>query len=234
MKELAEILKEKKQVVLLTGAGMSTECGIPDFRSTGGYWDGKKYEEILQAQHTGTMKFREWVLRLLADIEQATPHVGYAILKRWQEQRVLHHVITQNVDGFHHEPIEYHGGLSSYYCEECDTPATKEDFIVNKVCPVCKLDLMIRPEMVLYGEKVHPEIEKRAENLVKSADLLIVMGTSLQVKPFAGLVELYLRENHYKHPLWIINQTDTSYTRFAHYKSKDNITDWLQKMDAYM
>lgn len=180
------------------------------------------------------MAFLIFVQQVGTGTEQATKHKGYEVLESWQRKGIIQQIITQNVDGFHHEALEYHGTLANYYCEECDTPATKQDFIDNAVCPVCKLDLMIRPDMVLYGERIHPEIEKKSEELIKRADLLIVMGTSLEVKPFAGLVDLYLQEHQAKNPLWIINKTTTPYTRFAHYQSDESITEWLQKMDAYM
>lgn len=185
---LAKWLKESNKTVVLTGAGMSTESGIPDFRSSSGLWkqiDPRTVATVEALQHDYDL-FHEFYTMRINHLASCEPHEGHKLLAQWEEQGLIHRIETQNVDGFHQvagskQVDELHGSIQSVRCQSCGTIAEMERFLNKESCLSCGGKL--RPNVVLFGESL-PEISWRnALNNMKQADLVIVIGTSLEVYP---------------------------------------------------
>lgn len=237
----ARVISQSKNIVVLTGAGMSTESGLPDFRSNGGLWDGQKPEEISHWSKVGTKAFREFFSRRITDIQEHEPNEGHRILANWQKDRDLT-IITQNIDGYHQAAgakrvIEMHGHMRTLICDTCETRYdtsmyTKfnhdecESTYDGETC----FSGTIRPEVILFGEDL-PALEWfQSITKVKEADLVIVLGTSLQVFPFNELVsEAYNGGNGAR--VMIITQSETPYDLMASVRIHDPITETLSAID---
>jgi NAD-dependent deacetylase len=212
MKKLIDLILHAKHLVALTGAGMSTESGLPDFRSNGGLWYGKDPYEIASPKAIGTSEFIQFYQSRIADLEQHQPNIGHYILAKWEELGYLKAILTQNIDGFHQRAgsqkvIEVHGHLRHLICSKCETSYPLSSYH-NKIyqCTQEGCNGHIRPPIVLFGEQLDFSSWSSAVQEVKKADAVLVMGTSLQVYPFAGLVEL-AKETGAK--VVIINKTKT-------------------------
>ncbi|MFD2171857.1 SIR2 family NAD-dependent protein deacylase [Tumebacillus lipolyticus] len=178
---LARWIKESRYTVALTGAGMSTESGLPDFRSPSGWWhniDPRTVAsvEALEADYPLFHQFYSARIRALAD---SKPHRG-----------LLQGVATQNVDGFHQQANqqrvhELHGSIRKVRCHSCERQADVESFLTGQACPACAGRL--RPGVVLFGETLPEGAWSQALTDLRSAELTVVVGTSLQVYPVAQL-----------------------------------------------
>ncbi|HHY60669.1 MAG TPA: NAD-dependent deacylase [Clostridia bacterium] len=187
--ELAKMLTNAFHAVVLTGAGMDTESNIPDFRSKTGWWsqvDPKKVASVdtLEENYDLFYEFNRINLELL---EKYQPHQGHYVLAKLEEQGLIAAVATQNITGFHQaagskKVYELHGNLRNFYCHHCGTPATREEFLQKKSCRHCG-QKVLRPNVVLFGESLPPEAWRNAVNSIEKSDLLIVIGTSLEVYP---------------------------------------------------
>lgn len=184
---LASWIKESSCTVLLTGAGMSTESGIPDFRSQNGLWKNHDpaYVSSTEALEKHYELFNEFYTLRLQDIERFDPHEGYEILAKWEQQTYIHGTATQNVDGFHKRSgasnvFELHGSLDEIYCHDCRKLYSHQDF---KEARSCECGGPLRPGIVLFGEMLPQQTWQDALSLIEKADLIIVIGTSLQVYP---------------------------------------------------
>ncbi|ARU61562.1 NAD-dependent protein deacylase [Tumebacillus avium] len=189
---LARWIKESSFTVALTGAGMSTESGIPDFRSQSGWWNNIDPATVatVEALEENYELFQQFYASRMQGLRACTPHRGHAILAEWEQRGFLHSVATQNVDGFHQQAgsrnvYELHGSIRTVRCSTCDDQTELEDFLAGKACPHCKGRL--RPDVVLFGEMLPQEPWQRALADIRSAELVIVIGTSLQVYPVAQL-----------------------------------------------
>ncbi|WP_062238591.1 SIR2 family NAD-dependent protein deacylase [Fictibacillus sp. FJAT-27399] len=194
LEQLAEWIKGSSYTVLLTGAGMSTESGIPDFRSQNGLWKNydPAYVSSVEALHRHYDVFHEFYSLRLNDMERLKPHSGYSILSKWQQQSMVHAVATQNVDGFHkksgaHHVFELHGSLDEIYCHECGSAHSRENFRKGEPCDCGG---RLRPGIVLFGELLPEKTWESALASIEKADLVIVIGTSLQVYPVNQLPSL--------------------------------------------
>lgn len=184
---LYDWLKTSKHTVVLTGAGMSTESGVPDFRSATGWWtktDPQKVATIEALEHDYPLFHEFYSLRINA-LQKIEPHEGHKILADWQEQGIITRVATQNVDGLHQKAgsehvDELHGSIRIVRCHSCNSPATIEAF---QRMENCECGGKLRPNVVLFGEML-PEIPWiNAMHNIQKADLVIVIGTSLEVYP---------------------------------------------------
>lgn len=211
---LAEIVSKSNNIVFFGGAGVSTESGIPDFRSEDGLYR-QKYdvppEVMLSADyfyaHTEDFYrfYREKMLPLWAK-----PNAAHLTLARWEKEGKLSAVVTQNIDGLHQaagsgKVFELHGSIHRNYCLRC---GAKYDaaFIANgKGVPHCSCGGLIKPDVVLYGEPLDGGTVEGALDAISSCDCLIVAGTSLTVYPAAGLVD-YFRGKY----LVLINRDKTA------------------------
>ena len=195
IKRLAGWIKQSDFTVVLTGAGMSTESGLPDFRSKSGWW--KSYDPSalasVDAMKTNYTLFHEFYCMRIKALEKCQPHKGHHILAEWEKKGLIHSIATQNVDGFHRAAgsvnvHELHGSLRSIRCLGCGMRGGVEDFINKAGCRSCGKNL--RPGVVLFGEMLPADAWDSAFNDIGKADLVIVIGTSLQVYPANQLPSL--------------------------------------------
>ena len=207
MTEAVETLKtwvqESKAIAFFGGAGVSTESGIPDFRSTGGlYHQEWKYPPETILSHTFYKSnpeefFRFYRAKMLAP--EARPNAAHKKLAEWEAAGKLTAVVTQNIDGLHQAAgskhvCELHGSVHRNYCERCGK-FYGLDFILNGTgVPRCTCGGLVKPDVVLYEEGLDQSVMNDAVDSIARADLLIIGGTSLNVWPAAGLIN-YFRGN---------------------------------------
>ena len=212
--ELQRMVDESERIVFFGGAGVSTESGIPDFRSVDGLYN-QKYdwppETILS--HTFFMKKPEAFFRFYRDKMlplDARPNKAHLKLAEWEKEGKLLAVVTQNIDGLHQaagskKVYELHGSVHRNYCMKCGKFYPPEYIRDSKdEIPVCTCGGRIKPDVVLYEEGLDNDVISGAVNAIAKADLLIIAGTSLTVYPAAGLVR-YFRGKH----LVLINRDAT-------------------------
>ncbi len=219
VKELKEIIDGSDNIVFFGGAGVSTESGVPDFRSEDGlYHQQYKYppEQILS--HTFYMRMPEEFFRFYKDkllITGVKPNKAHIKLAELEKKGKLKAVITQNIDGLHQaagskEVLELHGSVHRNYCEKCGK-FYGFDYMANaEGVPVCSCGGRIKPDVVLYEEGLDMGIMQKAVDYISNADVLIIGGTSLAVYPAAGLIDYY-RGNK----LILINKSATPRDRQA-------------------
>lgn len=214
IKKLKDIIDRTDNIVFFGGAGVSTESGIPDFRSVDGLyrqqWD-EPPETILS--HGYYMRYPEkfykfYRAKLLCP--DAQPNAAHKKLAAWEAQGKLRAIVTQNIDGLHQkagskEVLELHGSTLRSYCEKCGKFYGMEDILRTEGVPQCTCGGRIKPDVVLYGESLDGGMLGRAVRYITDADVLIIAGTSLAVYPAAGLVRYY-RGNK----LVVINKTPPS------------------------
>ncbi|WP_027409703.1 NAD-dependent deacylase [Anoxybacteroides tepidamans] len=215
---LSEWLRASKRTVVLTGAGMSTESGLPDFRSAKtGLWQHKNPERLasthaLQYHRDDFIAFYQYRIRTLRECE---PHTGHHILARWEERGLIDSVITQNVDGFHQQAgsrhvIELHGSLRTVRCARCDQSYESDAYLTDTF--YCSCGGFLRPSVVLFGEALPADAVEQAWRAAQQAELFIVLGSSLQVSP-ANQLPLIAKRNGAK--LIIVNMEPTELDEWA-------------------
>lgn len=180
-----------RQTIVLTGAGISTSSGIPDFRGSSGLW--KKYDPSVYAHintfRTDPHKVWELTLRLAEKSRNAEPNSAHHALSEMEGMGLLHGIITQNIDNLHRRAgsrnvIEYHGTIEHAVCICCHVTENMEDGII----PVCKnCGRIMKPAFVLFGEPVPAAAYLEAKNLASFSDVFIIAGTSASVQPAADL-----------------------------------------------
>ena len=213
MEKLKKIVDESDNIVFFGGAGVSTESGIPDFRSTDGlYHQQYDYPPETILSHTFFMKKPEEFFRFYRDkmlALDAKPNPAHYKLAEWERQGKLKAVITQNIDGLHQaagstKVLELHGSVLRNYCMKCGRFYEARFVQEQEGIPRCSCGGMIKPDVVLYEESLNMQIMQEAVDYIRQADVLIVGGTSLVVYPAAGLIDYY-RGNK----LVLINRTPT-------------------------
>lgn len=185
--QLATWLKEAHTTVVLTGAGMSTESGVPDFRSTKGLWkqlDPQRVATVEAFEHHYPL-FHEFYTTRLNHLAHCTPHEGHHILAALEQQQYISLIATQNVDGFHTQAgsenvAELHGNIHAIRCQNCGDAHTTAQFVAAQLC---ECGGRLRPSVVLFGEYLPEDAWEKAFSAIERADLVIVIGTSLQVSP---------------------------------------------------
>ncbi|RSL30163.1 NAD-dependent protein deacylase [Salibacterium salarium] len=186
---MAELLQQAEHPVVMTGAGMSTESGLPDFRSNNGLWNNRDPAklasiETMQENWEEFFSFYHSRIKALADV---LPNSGHEILAEWEKQGVVKSIITQNVDGLHqaagNEKVgELHGSIATVRCHSCGEKMKSSVYLENKtICPEC--GGLLRPNIVLFGEMLPEDAIAFAQNETAKADLFIVLGSSLSVTP---------------------------------------------------
>ena len=213
-KKLKEIIEQSDNIVFFGGAGVSTESGIPDFRSTDGlYHQEYRFPPETILSHTFFRQnpeefYRFYRAKML--VSGAKPNAAHLKLAEWEREGRLKAVITQNIDGLHQEAgsrrvLELHGSVLRNYCEHChrfyDVAAVAQSTGVQH----CECGGIIKPDVVLYEESLNMDTMREAIAAISEADVLIVGGTSLVVYPAAGLIDYY-RGNK----LVLINRTPTA------------------------
>jgi NAD-dependent protein deacetylase/lipoamidase len=217
---LAGLIVEEQPCVVLTGAGVSTESGIPDFRSATGIWsryDPMEYATI-DAFRRNPAKVWDFYSKRLGVLSDAAPNRAHFALAELERQGVVEAVITQNVDRLHQgagsrNVIEVHGSIRTSSCLACGHLEEFERVIELLPVPACeRCGAVLKPDVVMFGELM-PEAElERVSELMRRAGLLLVVGSSLEVYPVAGLPEEALRAGA---RLAIVNKGPTPYDRRA-------------------
>ena len=213
MKTLQQVVDESKSIVFFGGAGVSTESGIPDFRSPDGLYN-QKYdvppEELLSHDYffSHTEKFFEFYREKMLCLG-AKPNKAHLKLAELEKAGKLTAVITQNIDGLHTAAgsktvYELHGSVHRNYCLKCGKSYSAEYMLNSEGVPHCECGGIIKPDVVLYEEGLDEETMENAVRAISRADTLIVGGTSLAVYPAAGLLRYFRGEN-----LVVINKQPT-------------------------
>jgi NAD-dependent deacetylase len=188
LERLAQWLRQSGSTVVLTGAGMSTESGIPDFRSKDGWWRkiDPRTVATVEALENQYPLFRDFYQRRIGALRSLRPHRGHFVLASWEKRGWIRAIATQNVDGFHQqagskEVYELHGSLRVIRCHDCHAEGKEGDFLQGKTCRRCGGKL--RPGVVLFGEILPESAWNSAVDAMRKADLVLVIGTSLHVYP---------------------------------------------------
>ena len=215
IEKLREIINESGNIVFFGGAGVSTESGIPDFRSVDGLYNQKyDYPPETILTHTFYRHYPEEFFRFYKDkmlCLTAKPNAAHLKLAKWEQEGKLKAVITQNIDGLHQAAgskrvLELHGSVLRNYCEKCGKFFDAEYMLHSKGAPKCDdCGGAIKPDVVLYEEGLDNQTLSDAVSYISKADVLIIGGTSLVVYPAAGLIDYY-RGNK----LILINKTPTA------------------------
>ena len=190
MEALATLLRQRQPCVVLTGAGISTESGIPDFRSPSGIWaeyDPMEYATIEAFRRDPEKVWEFYALRLDA-LGAAEPNAGHLALAELERRGLVQAVVTQNIDGLHRragsrEVIEVHGSIRTAECLECGETAPLQRAAPR--CPSC--GAIMKPGVVMFGELLPVAEMRRAVGLAQQAGLLLVVGSTLEVYPVAAL-----------------------------------------------
>ncbi len=216
---LAGWIKESKRIVFFGGAGVSTESGIPDFRSVDGLYNQQyDYPPETILSHTFFMRKPEEFFRFYRNkmlFPDAQPNAAHVKLAQWEAEGKLTGVVTQNIDGLHQKAgskkvYELHGSVLRNYCMRCGK-FYDLDFIMGTTgVPKCECGGTVKPDVVLYEESLDNGVVNGACAAIGEADMLIIGGTSLNVYPAAGLVDLY-RGNR----LVLVNLSSTPQDRRA-------------------
>lgn len=215
---LKKWLHESNYTVIFTGAGMSTESGLPDFRSPKqGLWEQKDPSKIAttDALNHNVHEFTEFYRERVLGVKEYEPHRGHHILAEWEMEGFIKSIITQNVDGFHQQAgsksvIELHGTLQKLHCQQCGKEYNSTEYIKKEYH--CSCGGILRPSIVLFGEALPEDAFQRAFEESQKADLFIVLGSSLSVTP-ANQFPLVAKENGAK--LVIVNQEETQLDMYA-------------------
>jgi NAD-dependent deacetylase len=217
---LAQLIREKQPCVVLTGAGVSTESGIPDFRSPDGIWaryDPMEYATI-RAFRRDPVKVWDFYARRLGVLQAAQPNAAHLALARLEAEGWVEAVVTQNVDRLHEragsrDVVEVHGSLRTSSCLECRHVEGFERVVELLPTPRCeRCGAVLKPDVVMFGELLPVAAIERAFDLARSAALLLVVGSSIEVHPVAALPEETLAAGG---KLAIVNRGATPYDRRA-------------------
>lgn len=202
IKKLKEYIKESNNIVFFGGAGVSTESGIPDFRSKDGLYNQKDVNfEKFQPEYLlskdclfNNPKVFYSFYRQKMDTRNVNPNIAHYYLAELEKQGKLKAIVTQNIDGLHQKAgskvvYEIHGTTQKNYCHKCKKEYP-EDFIFNSNLdiPKCECRGLIRPDVTLYGENLPKDAVEMAREAISNADMLIIAGTSLQVYPASDFV----------------------------------------------
>ncbi|HAL02059.1 MAG TPA: NAD-dependent protein deacylase [Lachnospiraceae bacterium] len=214
VERLKELIESTDNIVFFGGAGVSTESGIPDFRSQDGLYNQKyKYPPEQIVSHTFLTKKPQEFFEFYKDrmiYQDAKPNKAHLKLAQWEKEGKLKAVITQNIDGLHQAAgsknvLELHGSTLRNYCLKCGR-RYDIDYVINskETIPYCECGGMVRPDVVLYEEGLDMDVIESAVSYIKNADVLIIGGTSLAVYPAAGLIDYYTGDK-----LVVVNKSAT-------------------------
>ena len=195
LKRLAKDIFASKKTIALTGAGISVESGIPDFRSAGGLWsryDPEEYAHI-DGFRRDPVKIWNMLREIIAVIKEAEPNPGHRALAELEEMGYLSSVITQNVDGLHQAAgsrrvIEFHGTNRHLICLRCGFRGETDAFDTENTVPRCpQCDAVLKPDVVFFGEPIPVGAMEEAFEEARQADLVLVVGTSAVVYPASSI-----------------------------------------------
>lgn len=231
-KEIETFIKwveESENIVFFGGAGVSTESGIPDFRSVDGLYNQKyDYPPETILSHSFYVRKPEEFFKFYREkmiFTDAKPSITHSKLSELEKKGKLKGVITQNIDDLHQKAgnkhvVELHGSVLRNYCEKCGCFYGLQYILNSDNIPICKCGGKVKPDVVLYEEGLNSDNISEAVRLIREADVLIVGGTSLGVYPAAGLIDYY---NGNK--LILVNKTPTPYDKRANLLIHDGLGD---------
>lgn len=231
--EQLEILKqwveESSRIVFFGGAGVSTESGIPDFRSVDGLYNQKfDYPPEAIISHSFYKRDPQYFFRFYKEKMLPLgfePNVTHRVLAKWERQGKLLGVVTQNIDGLHQKAgskkvFELHGSVLRNYCEKCRKFYSAEFVKKSLGVPLCDCGGIVKPDVVLYEESLDSATLEKSVAAIRKADLLLVAGTSLTVYPAAGLIQYYRGSR-----LVLINRDQTPYDSYANLVIHESLGD---------
>lgn len=211
---LKQIVAESNNIVFFGGAGVSTESGIPDFRSVDGLYNQQyKYPPEVMVSHSfyrrHTKDFFEFYRNKMIALD-AKPNAAHLKLAELEQQGKVKAVITQNIDGLHYaagskEVLELHGSVHRNYCEDCGKSYPVQYIVDTEDVPKCECGGIVKPDVVLYEEGLDPAVMQKTVNYIQNAEVLIIGGTSLAVYPAAGFIDFFKGKH-----LVVINMDKTS------------------------
>lgn len=234
--ELQQIIDSSNKIVFFGGAGVSTESGIPDFRSVDGLYN-QKYdyppEEILS--HTFFCKHTEYFYNFYREkmlCLNAEPNAAHLKLAELERAGKLTAVVTQNIDGLHQAAgsknvFELHGSVHRNYCMSCNKQFDAEYILNSSGIPQCPCGGTIKPDVVLYEEGLDSSCVNGALSAISNADCLIVAGTSLNVYPAAGFIKYFVGEHFV-----LINRDKTPADNWADLVIHGNVGEVLSKIEV--
>ena len=238
IRKLKELIDGSGNIVFFGGAGVSTESGIPDFRSVDGlYHQTFKYPPETILSHTfyetHTEEFYQFYrAKMLAP--DARPNAAHYKLAQWEQEGRLKAVITQNIDGLHQkagsrEVLELHGSVLRNYCTRCGKFYDLDFILRTTGVPRCECGGVVKPDVVLYEEPLDENVMAQAIRYIRQADVLLIGGTSLVVYPAAGLVG-YLRAGV---PLVLINRDATPMDFLARLVIREKVGEVLARIQVH-
>ena len=238
IKKLQEIIASTDNIVFFGGAGVSTESGIPDFRSEAGVFKslekyGDRPENLISKTYflNNTEEFFNYYKDILV-FKDAQPNPAHLKLAELEESGKLKAVITQNIDGLHQKAgsknvLELHGSVHRNYCQICGKNYDLDYILNSDGIPKCECGGIIKPDVVLYEEPLNHDTLSAAIDYISKADTLIIGGTSLVVYPAAGLINYFKGSN-----LVLINKSETAYDDIAQLVINDAIGETLSKIKS--
>lgn len=234
IKELAELIAKSKHIVFFGGAGVSTESGIPDFRSVDGLYHQKyDYPPETILSHSfflqRTKEFYDFYRDKMIYLD-ALPNITHKKLAQWEAEGKLEGIVTQNIDGLHQmagnkKVFELHGSIHRNYCTRCHKSFTIDVIQNSEGIPHCECGGTIKPDVVLYEEGLDDATVTGAIRAIENADLLIVGGTSLSVYPAAGMLQYFRGET-----LALINKSATPYDSNADILIQQGLGEVFEKL----
>ncbi len=227
-------VSESNQMVAFTGAGVSTESGVPDFRSVDGLYNQKfEYPPETIISHSFYLRNPEYFFRFYREKMmplEVQPNITHFTLAKWEREGHLAAVVTQNIDGLHQKAgskrvYELHGSILRNYCTQCGKSYPAEFVKNSNGIPRCGCGGIVKPDVVLYEEGLNDRVVEGALEAISQADMLLVAGTSLTVYPAAGFLRYY-RGNR----LVLINRDPTPYDDRADLVIHDSLGKVLSRL----
>ncbi len=239
-----ELVAGAKAIVVLSGAGLSTASGIPDFRGAAGLWtqdpEAEKISTLSWYLNDDDVRAKAWRYRATSPIWDAQPNAAHRAIMRVERDGRVEAIVTQNTDGLHQlagsaRVLEVHGNVRTWRCEQCRAEGPMAEMVEraragerDPRCPQC--GGIVRATTILFEEMLDPTVIDKATDAVISCDLLMAVGTSLTVYPVAGLVPLADRLGV---PIIIVNHDPTPFDDLADVVLRDAIVDVLPTILGY-
>lgn len=237
---VAEKITQSRHLVFFTGAGMSTESGIPDYRSQGGIWDKftPVYFDEFMSSRTSRIKYWEQRMDMEKSLAVSTPNPGHRSIAKLHDLGLLHALITQNIDGLHQASgipgekiIELHGNTRRVRCMNCRTLISWEETLkrmnAGEKAPECSCGGYLKPDTISFGQAMPVEETRKAYRLSSKSDVFVVVGSTLLVHPAAQMPEYAKRAGAF---LVIINLSKTPCDRFCDVLIREKAGPVLEKI----
>jgi NAD-dependent deacetylase len=237
---IADKIKQGGKNIVFTGAGISTESGIPDYRSQGGIWDKFRpvyFDEFMSAREAREEYWRRWQ-ELYKGIQQARPNAGHTAIARLDQMGLMEALITQNVDGLHQEAgvaddkiIELHGNTRRIRCMSCRKITATEEIQARlnsgDAAPECECGGYLKPDTISFGQAMPLDAVEQATALSHTSDFFLVVGSTLLVQPAAHM-PVYAKQNNAF--LAIVNLSDTPCDNMCDVLIRDKAGKVLQRI----